>query len=798
MLSALADRRIFVCYKLVPKNDGTGKSDKVPVDPLTGWPSDAQNPASWMYPAEAQGWAALLGAGHGIGIVIHETGGLFCIDIDSCLQADGQWSPIVHAMLARFPGAAVEVSVSGTGVHIFGSTTRAMPPHGTKNHLHKMECYTKARFIACTNATGDPLRDFSTELEHVITEYFPPAQDAPAAGWTDEPHPDWNGPENDDELIALMLTWQSARAKFGKAVSFKDLWTNNVDKLREAWPSTTGKDYDGSSADQALANHLAFGTGGNCERMLGLMRISGLARAKYERPDYLHSTILKAAGWQTEYYSRTASNAVPAPAAPQPSPPVLHGSVGGHAIPPPPSAAQVEAAASSTTGRGGYLTPTEQLGLFDGCTYVEDVHQILLPPPLSFALDKSQFDVRFGGRTFALTADLAQTTPSAWEVFTSSQVCEFRQVRGMYFEPREAPNSIIWRDGVSFVNSWVPVEIKRIKGDPTPFFNHIRKLFPVGIDADIIIYYLAAMLQNFGVKSSWCIFLQGVEGNGKSLISKVMERIISERYTHRAKASELASRFNSPFYGKLFIPVEDVKISEDAGSLWETLKPMIDQTRLEIEAKGVNKVTREVCFNFILNSNHKDGIKKTQNDRRIAPFFAAQQVESDVQNDGLTTDYFVGLWNWIEGDGTAIVADALLSLQIPDEFNFATKCRRAPITSSTEAAKAESLGGIEQDVLAAIEDGAPGFCGGWICSSELDKLLANGGRSKFLTRNKRRDMLQNLGYTRHPHLPDGRLTGGLSNDPGARPRLYVSARHTSAVIVNQKLIRDLYEAAQKK
>lgn len=786
---------MFVVYRLVAKTDGTGKFDKIPVNPLTGKNSDAQDSRTWMLPDEALAWSLVLGSGHGIGLVISEGCGLFCIDIDNCRRADGSWEPYALAILARFPDAAKEVSVSGNGWHIFGSTSRPMPPHGTKNHEFKMECYTKARFIALTEASGDPLKDYSDALERMIVEYFPPSQDAPSSDWTDGPQDGWDGPEDDGELINLMLGWKSARAKFGKAVTFADLWTNNVDKLRESWPSTTGKDYDGSSADQALANHLAFGTGGDCERMHRLMWLSGLARAKYERADYLHSTILKAAGWQTEYYSRTASAAVPAPIAPHGPSPSSH-AVDGPFVPPPPP--EPLTAPAPTTGRGGYLTPTEQLVLFEGCTYVEDVHQVLLPPPISFALDRPQFDVRFGGRTFAVTADLEKITDSPWETFTRSQVCEFRQVRGMYFEPREEPNAIIWRDGVSFVNSWVPVEIKRLPGDPAPFFNHIRKLFPVGIDADIIIYYLAAILQNFGVKSSWCIFLQGVEGNGKSLISKVMERIISERYTHRAKASELASRFNSPFYGKLFIPVEDVKISEDAGSLWETLKPMIDQTRLEIEAKGVNKVTREVCFNFILNSNHKDGIKKTQNDRRIAPFFAAQQVESDVFRDGLTTDYFVELWNWIDADGVAIVAEALLTMQIPDEFNFATKCRRAPITSSTEAAKEASLGGIEQDILAAIEDGTEGFCGGWICSLELDKLVAQGGRARWLTRNKRRDMLQSLGYTWHPGLPNGRMGLGLSSNPSVRPRIYIRADHTSRGLEDQKLIRDLYESAQKK
>ena len=69
-------------------------------------------------------------------------------------------------------------------------------------------------------------------------------------------------------------------------MSFADLWTRNVSKLSEAFPSDK-EEFDESRADLALAGKLAWLTGNDCPRIEKLMKQSFLARDKYERKDYL-------------------------------------------------------------------------------------------------------------------------------------------------------------------------------------------------------------------------------------------------------------------------------------------------------------------------------------------------------------------------------------------------------------------------------------------------------------------------------------------------------------------------------
>lgn len=794
--------------------DGRELVTKVPVNHAD--PSlhaiDAQDSRNWITGHAAELAAKFLNSQlgreqYGIGYVLTEGCGIACIDIDKAL-VNGEWSPLSQELCARFSGAYVEVSQSGTALHIFFSYTGAMPLHKKKNVPLHIELYSSLRFIGITgtNSTGSPLYDATAILPKLIADYFTPsAEILDPTTWTTEPNPTWDGPEDDDELIRRALAARaSAGSVFGSKAKFADLWYADESALARAFPAqSTGKTYDGSSADLALANHLGFWTGGNCDRMLRLMLRSELKREKWERSDYLNGTIVRAATQKSYYRQRpnddavaapdqTVSNAVPVPPPPLAAPGAL---VTIEGVPAPPDSMPIPA--PPLTGRGNVVTGPAQLELFGGWVYVEDLHRVVAPD--GDILDGQRFDVRFGGRTaFLMTSDGSGPTDSAWECFTKSKMIDFPKTRGMFFDPREAPGAIVKREGRLYINSWSPVVIRSEPGDPSPFINHIKKLYPTRDGVDdwrIILNYLKFMVQCKGVKSTWWPFLQGAPGNGKSFISETMEYCIGQKYTQKPTPKNIDSQFNASLYGCLFIALEDVKIKEDHGALWETLKPMITQTRLEIQPKGIDKVTREICFNGILNSNHRDGIRKEPDDRRLAPFFAAQQRKSDLARDGLTPQYFTELWSWAKADGWAHVAYYLEHEPMDDEYNPATRCMIAPITSSTAEAIALGLGAAEQEIIEATRARIEGFIGGWINSHKFDLLLNSIGKGRAIPRAKRREMLESLGYVLHPSLNDGRFATLLTD--GKNPQIYVKEGHDSIAVKDAATVKHMYEAAQR-
>lgn len=292
---------------------------------------------------------------------------------------------------------------------------------------------------------------------------------------------------------------------------------------------------------------------------------------------------------------------------------------------------------------------------------------------------------------------------------------------------------------------------------------------------------MAACVQHKGVKVQWAPLLQGVEGNGKTLFTRCVAEAVGRRYVHWPKASKLAAQFNSWMIGKVFYGVEDIYLPDSRAEVFEELKPMITGgDGLEIEGKGVDQISADICGNFMLNSNHKDAVRKTQNDRRICTLFSAQQQAADLARDGMVGDYFPSLYNWLRADGYAIVSELLHTFPIPNEYNPATGCQRAPVTSSTAEAIKASTGGIEQEIAEAIGQGLPGFCGGWISSIQLDRLLVRLGAGRRVTHSKRKEMLHDMGYDYHPALADGRVNNLVLPD-GGKPRLFIhrdsQARH---------------------
>jgi primase-polymerase (primpol)-like protein len=144
-------------------------SDKAPIDALHPLPQssgkggatiNAQDPSTWLTYEVAAEYARTLGAGYGVGIVLHEGCGLLCVDIDGCIEPSGM-SPLAVRLIrearAHCPDCYVEISMSGRGVHIIGPFSGKPPTHSTKNKEIHTELYTSGRYIALTGVPCPPI-----------------------------------------------------------------------------------------------------------------------------------------------------------------------------------------------------------------------------------------------------------------------------------------------------------------------------------------------------------------------------------------------------------------------------------------------------------------------------------------------------------------------------------------------------------------------------------------------------------------------------------------------------------------
>lgn len=701
----------FLNWQMV---DGT----KVPVD-RHGRNCDPHDPSKWMSHAEA------VATGRPVAWSLQDHNGMFFMDLDKCRMPDGQWRPEAVEIFGRFVGAWGEVSTSGNGLHILGHCQPALLKDRKRRWDEWLECYTGGRFIAFGQgwapiggvATG---ADFTSVLQAMLP-LRPAVGDLP-----DGVDPAYTGPADDEALLALALRSRSAGAAFGSKITFEQLWRADPVALMRFYPNAAGG-FDHSAADAALMAQLAFWTGKDAARMDRLFRRSGLMRAKYEtRADYRSDTITGARATVKSVYSVEAGDA------------------GG------------------ASGAGGdaamYALLPDMIERFKGCVYVRDVHRILVPG--GAMLKPEQFNATFGGYVFQMQANGQKPSTKAFEAFTECRMHTFPKVATTIFDPRHPAGAIIG----DAVNVYVRPDIDRTPGDVNRFLDFLRRLLPVQGDREIMLAWMAAMVQYPGVKFQWAPVVQGCEGNGKTMLFSVVRYAVGEQFTFSPRASGLVGQFDGYQQFKLFILVEEVHM-QGRRDVLDDLKPKITNEVIQVEAKGKDQQMIRNVANWAFCTNYKDAVLKSKGDRRYAVFFSAQQSPEDIARDGMGGEFFPAMYQWLRSGGYAAMAAFLEAYPIPAHLNPAGACHRAPVTSSTNEAIEHSKGAVESEIVEAAQDGTKGFCGGWISFSALTALMKDRGIK--ISRHRLVEILTELGYREW-----GRAPRGLMVDNGKRPILY--------------------------
>jgi hypothetical protein len=757
---------------------------KIPINPISGDATNPHDPNNWMSAEAAYTYANTFGAG--VGFVFTDSDPFWFLDIDKAW--DGQrWNEISHQLMSVFSGAATEVSTSGTGLHIFGCGN--IQEHAKKNKSFGIEFYSSERFVLLTDeqASGNVWLDWSHQIDWLIGTYFRSNENTTSSeSWNEGPVAEWNGPTDDDVLLGKMFgSVGSTSSIFGGRASVADLYAGNVSILESHYPAINPDSdcvYDRSSVDAALASHLAFWTGKDHSRIERLMRRSALVRDKWDKHrGYLRMTIQNAvAACQNVYSSGYSGDDTAAP----------------ETVPTADPATSTDTLAPIMTTGVQFMSTTQQLDYFKDCVYVKRNHAVLIPN--GTLMKPEVFKASYAGYTFAVDAQNDKTTKNAWEAFIDNQAIRFPRVDGTCFRPNVEPRAIVCEESLDLVNTYVPIDVPRMVGDASLFIDHMVKLIPNKGDRDVILAYMAALVQNPGVKFQWCPIIQGAEGNGKTVLSRVVERAIGSRYTHYPNAADLAGgglKFNGWIEGRLFIGLEEIFVS-DRRELTEPLKVYITNDRIEIQYKGRDQYTGDNLANFMMFSNHKDCMRMTYDTRRYFMVFSGQQSVKDLMSCGMGAEYFKRLYDWLKFEnGYAIVAEYLMTYQIPDILNPAGKCQRAPQSSSIHEAVESSRGIVEQNLIEYIEEEKPGFRGGYVSSKAFEDLLVTIRYDSRISPYRRKQILEEMGYERHPWLRNGRVDNPVLAE-GKKIILYTNHDLSGLTRMSPSWVKEDYERKQ--
>ena len=781
-LAPMANYKQFVIWQAVKNKKNPNKYDKITINPQTLFNHSAHDPAIWYDAGSALTILNNLGgAPYGLGFVFTANDPFWFFDIDGCVDDSNNWTSEAVAFMGYFTGAAIEVSHSGRGLHIFGTGSGIDPNHAKKNIPMGLEFYTQDRFVALTgtNATGDAGFDASHLLPEFTGYYFPPKTTTASIEWTTEADPSSRPLKTDKSLIKKMCDSTSAGSVFGAKVSAADLWECNEDRLAVAYPSFNADDpFDRSSADQALCNHLAFWTGRNCERIEILMSSSGLLRDKWEsREQYRRDTILNAVRGCADVYGSQIVAKEAARTEWKPDQLIAND------------------ATVTATGGSAMVAYEERPNFFKGHYYMTKTGRVFCPDGV--IRSQSEYNSMYSTVEF-LEAFGGKPIKEAWKAYVTATDIKRGEVYDHAYRPEYDFGVVFDDNGRRWVNEYVNQDGARFAGDASPFFSHIKIMLPYDNDAEILISWMAALIQYPGKKFLWSPFIQGVEGNGKSLIARVLGYCIGADHVEDIDPEDFCNsggKFNGYIKNHRLGVLEELKTGA-RNQAEAALKRFIGNTRIQVQSKGVDQSTVKTCINFLINSNHKDAIRVTDHTRRFAILFCAQQeVEDlaryDMQRGG---QYFTNLFNWFNNDqGWGKTANFLANYQIPSQFNPATEADKAPITSSFNEAITESKSAPHQAVSEAISSGKPGTLKSWLSVQALRSILQDEYGIKPPSGKMLAQYLKQEGFIKHPALTNqGRATRAIMQENNNRSVIYVKAESIQAGIVDATAATDQF------
>lgn len=250
-------------------NEEKGKVNKYLIDCHTGKFAESDNPATWTDFESALTYARENG-GVTIAYALDGKDKIACIDLDHCWD-NGETKPIAQEVLEKVGKTYCEISLSGKGLHIFG-TTDGMDIR-TFSKDGNLEFYQKSHFIAMTGdgVSYHRLDSFDTpEIKSLLESKC-------------EKRTEWKG-------VSIGVVGLSSMSD--KDVVEKASNARNGDKFKALY---AGQDLQNnhSNSDMSLMNILSYWCNGDKEQMLRIFATSGLYRPN-KSPDYYECTAIKA------------------------------------------------------------------------------------------------------------------------------------------------------------------------------------------------------------------------------------------------------------------------------------------------------------------------------------------------------------------------------------------------------------------------------------------------------------------------------------------------------------------------
>jgi hypothetical protein len=161
-------------------------------------------------------------------------------------------------------------------------------------------------------------------------------------------------------------------------------------------------------------------------------------------------------------------------------------------------------------------------------------------------------------------------------------------------------------------------DCKQVDTEPIKILNHIKNIWCKNLPEknEYILNWLAYAYQNPHIKTGVALVLLSKEGAGKGCILEKLREIYGSRYyLHCQGFEDVFGNFNSQLTGKFLTYLDECTWGgnkKDSGRL----KTFITEDNIQINQKGIPKITMQSFNNVIISSNNEWAVPATHGSRR--------------------------------------------------------------------------------------------------------------------------------------------------------------------------------------
>lgn len=222
--------------------------------------------------------------------------------------------------------------------------------------------------------------------------------------------------------------------------------------------------------------------------------------------------------------------------------------------------------------------------------------------------------------------------------------------RGFVLDPTESHNSDQY-------NLWRGFGVQPAPGDWSRMHRHIVEVLAAGnaLYADYITRWTAWKLQHPATPPRVALVFRGAEGVGKGVFCNALVRAFGAHGLRVQNMAHVAGKFNAHLRHCCLLFADEAILPHDENE--GSLKGMITDPSLPIEAKGRDVVHAENHLGLVLSSNNEWVIPASIGARRFAMFDVADTHKGDAA-------YFAALFSELENGGLAAMLHDLLAMDL--------------------------------------------------------------------------------------------------------------------------------------